>query len=189
MLLGCDISKWNKDNVDCNVGEFTLIKVTEGVTYQDPVSAEYVKNIDDEQLIGAYHFLRADNEKKGNTPEKEATNFVNTLNKLGLLYKAVLVCDYEAGSLGKTDYLLKFLEAVYKMTGVKCLIYCSSSATKAIKNVYDKGYKLWVANYNVAKPTIYNWKEATIWQLTSKPFDIDIFYGSRKDWYRLANKA
>ena len=107
MLLGHDISKWNS-GIDVNTGDFTMMKVTEGVTYVDPKCAEYVRQLNDEQLIGCYHFLRADNEKKGNTPAKEAQNFINQVNKLGLLYKAVLVVDYEAGSIGHEDYLLNF---------------------------------------------------------------------------------
>ena len=35
MLLGHDISKWNS-GIDVNTGDFTMMKVTEGVTYTDP---------------------------------------------------------------------------------------------------------------------------------------------------------
>ena len=188
MLLGHDISKWNS-GIDVNTGDFTMMKVTEGVTYTDPKCAEYVRQSNDEQLLGCYHFLRADNEKKGNTPAKEAKNFINQVSKLGLLYKAVLVVDYEAGSIGHEDYLLNFLNCVYNATGIRPLVYCSGSVTNSLKKVAAAGYKLWVAHYGVAKPTVYNWTKWTMWQFTSKPWDVDLFDGTRSDWYRLANKA
>lgn len=188
MLLGHDISKWNS-GIDVNTGDFTMMKVTEGVTYVDPKCEDYVRQSNDEQLLGCYHFLRADNEKTGNTPAKEAQNFIKQINKLGLLYRAVLVVDYEAGSIGHEAYLLDFLNCVYSATGVRPLVYCSGSVTNNLKKVAAAGYKLWVAHYGVVKPTIYNWSKWTMWQFTSKPWDVDLFDGNRGDWYRLANKA
>lgn len=180
MLIGMDISKWN-DGIDVNAGEFTIMKISEGQTYRDPKANDFRRKFDGRQLLGAYHFLRAD--IKGNHPYKEAENFVNGLLEYDLLYKSLLVCDYEAGSLGHEAYLLQFLEGVKIMTGVKPIVYTGSSATKGLPNIAKAGYELWIAHYNVKSPKIYNWKSALAWQFTSKPFDVDIFNGNENDWY------
>lgn len=186
MLIGRDMSHHNGVS-DVNAGEFTILKVTEGQSWKDPKAKEYVQQLNKQQMIGAYHFLRAD--VKGNHPYKEAENFVNTLLELNLLYKAVLVCDYEGGSLGHEDYLLKFLEGVYIMTGVKPILYTGSAATKPLKRVATAGYELWLAHYGVSSPKFYNWKSCLMWQFTSTPFDINIFNGDESDWYRRTQKS
>lgn len=186
MLIGRDMSHWNSD-CDVNAGEFTIVKLTEGQNYTDPKAKQLLASSTAEQLLGVYHYLRAD--VKGNHPFKEAENFVNRILETGMLYKAVLVVDYEGKSLGHEDYLLQFMQGVEIMTGVKPLVYTSASETRKLKKICDAGYKLWVAHYNVGSPRIYNWKYPSIWQFTSTPFDVNIFYGFKEDWLKLCERS
>lgn len=132
MLIGQDISKWN-NIVDVNAGDFTIIKATEGETYTDPKFKAYVEQLNSTQLVGFYHFIRADIE--GNDAWREAHKFVDTIINAGFMYKSLLVVDYEAKSVGHEDYLLRFLNGVYIMTGIKPIVYCSCSVSKKLNKI------------------------------------------------------
>ena len=148
MLIGQDISHHNT-NVDVNAGDFTVIKATEGQTYVDPQLDNYVKQLKEEQLVGFYHFIRAD--IKSNDAWIEADNFVKTVIGTHYMYKSLLVVDYEAKSVGHEDYLLRFLEGVKIMTGLNPVVYCSCSVAVHSCSTeitsYGKSMCLWPEKY------------------------------------------
>lgn len=181
MLIGQDISHHNT-NVDVNAGDFTVIKATEGQTYVDPQLDNYVKQLKEDQLVGFYHFIRAD--IKNNDAWIEADNFVKTVIGTHYMYKSLLVVDYEAKSVGHEDYLLRFLEGVKIMTGLKPVVYCSCSVAKKLKKVKAQGYEFWIAHYNSAHLKDVEAKSNLMWQFTSSPWDFDIFMGSKEDWIK-----
>jgi GH25 family lysozyme M1 (1,4-beta-N-acetylmuramidase) len=108
-----------------------------------------------------------------------------------------------------------FLDRVYKKTGVKPLIYMSRSVATGDnwKSVSDAGYGLWMAQYlykyyngsdtphvsyqsnpTLRKGSYGSWSSPTIYQYTSEGkdkgysgcLDFNTFYGSSKDWKKLA---
>nr|DAR35704.1 MAG TPA: hypothetical protein [Caudoviricetes sp.] len=186
MLIGQDISKWN-NIVDVNAGDFTIIKATEGETYTDPKFKVYVEQLNSTQLVGFYHFIRADIE--GNDAWREAHKFVDTIINAGFMYKSLLVVDYERKSVGHEDYLLRFLDGVYIMTGIKPIVYCSCSVAKKLNAVREKGYEFWIAHYNTKHIKDSLGKSNLMWQFTSSPWDFDIFYGDRADWIKRTKKS
>lgn len=185
-LLGQDISHHNT-NVDVNAGDFTVIKATEGQSYTDPNFKTYVKQLNEEQLVGCYHFIRAD--IKGNDAWVEADNFVRRVIEAKLMYKSLLVVDYEGKSVGHEDYLLRFLEGVRIMTGIRPIVYCSCSVANKLRSVKAHGYEFWVAHYNTKHLKDAFGRSALMWQFTSSPWDFDIFYGDRNEWIKRTKKS
>lgn len=182
-LIGVDLSHHNYP-FQPNFGQFQIIKATEGSTYIDNRFKQYME--ENRGLVGCYHFARPD--VQGNTPVKEARNFVNTVKPY--LGKVILVLDWEAKALKYSqDYALEFLREVKAQTGITSIIYCPSSATKKLPKVAQEKYPLWVAHYNVKSPRIYNWNSWLLWQFTSKPFDINLFAGTAEDWKKLARQG
>lgn len=186
MLIGQDLSHWNGDNVDVNAGDFVVIKVSQGTTWEDSKAKDYVQRLNSDQLVGCYHYLTASDDI--NKAWLESDHFVKTVIGLGLMYKSLLVVDYENESLGHQDYLLKFLEGVKIMTGLDCVVYCSSSETKKLKKTAKSGYPLWVAHYKCDKPKVNSWNSWLMWQFTYTPWDMDLFNGSKEDWLKLTVK-
>lgn len=184
MLIGGDVSHWNYP-FEVGFAEFQIFKATEGASYIDPRFFEYIKNVDWTEPVGVYHFIRVDNRYRGNTPQKEAENFVNTILKAGILGKVMLICDFEGASVSVKDsenYVLTFLSTVEVMTGIKPIIYVSASVAKKLKRIKNAGYELWVAHYNVKAPDSGCWDKWLMWQFTSLPFDLNLFNGTVKDW-------
>ena len=178
MLIGGDISHYNYP-FEVGFGEFQIYKATEGKSFVDPKLGDYMKEIKNDDLIAFYHFARPD--VKGNTPQLEAQNFVENVKKY--IGKAVFVLDWEGKALKYSEsYAMEWLREVHSLTGVKPMLYTSSSATKNFPRIAKAGYKLWVAHYNVQVPKVYNWSTWTMWQFTSKPFDVDLFNGTVEDW-------
>lgn len=186
MLIGQDISHHNT-NVDVNAGDFTVIKATEGQTYTDPSFKGFVQQLNEEQLVGCYHFIRAD--VCDNNALVEADHFVREVIGAGLMYKSLLVVDYEAKSVGREGYLLRFLDGVKIMTGIKPIVYCSCSVAKRLKRVKAKGYEFWIAHYDAKHIKDSEGKTNLMWQFTSSPWDFDIFYGDRSDWIKRTKKS
>lgn len=182
-LIGVDLSHHNYP-FQPNFGQFQIVKATEGSTYIDNRFKCYMQ--ENTGLMGCYHFARPD--VKGNTPVREALNFVKAVKPY--LGRVILVLDWEAKALNYSeDYALVFLREVKRLTGVTPIIYCSSYATKKLARVAVEKYPLWVAHYNVQSPKIYNWNSWLLWQFTSKPFDMDLFAGTADDWKKLARQG
>lgn len=189
-LLGADMShhnyplNFNPANLD-----FVWLKATEGINHADDkvgtIMHEVAMELDetnngDVPFIGFYHFCRAD---KGNDPVKEAKWFNYITKKLDPENVGMYALDIEAGSILMEDideWANEFCRFFHHQTGKHPLIYCSASSTPKFK-LTSRHNKLWVAHYNTTSPKVYNWKEPTFWQFTSTPFDINIFYGTRKD--------
>jgi hypothetical protein len=126
--------------------------------------------------VTGYHFARPD----GNPtkPREEAAWFVSQLNlQPGMLIPAL---DLErAGSLGTAgliDWVQQWLDEVYRLTGVRPMIYTSPAFWRNYlgntRQFADQGYDvLWVAHWGVSQPSVpaSNWggKGWTFWQYTS----------------------
>ena len=186
MLKGVDIASYQKK--DYPGYDFVIVKATEGRTYINPKWKDQTENaIKNGQLLGLYHYCRPEN----NRPEDEAKFFVDVI--WPYRGKAVLAADWEQVALNYSpEWLLRFMQEVERLTGVKPLLYIQQSA---ISNgqydiIAEAGYKLWMAQYNSYMSSHHGaWTEVTVWQYTSTggALDKDNFYGSREDWLAMAS--
>lgn len=183
-LFGTDQSKWQADQV--TEGSFIICKATEGCGYVDPTcDTKYQLNKNAGKLLGVYHYARPD---LGNTPEEEATFFVNNIR--GYIGEAILVLDWESANKWDVAWAKRWLDKVYELTKVKPITYMSSSVTFAYdwSSVVAGDYGLWVANYgnndgtNHGCPDVGYWDIVAMHQYTSVPLDKDEFFGDENTW-------
>lgn len=186
MLKGIDISEWQAISPTAyKAYDFIVIKATEGKTYDDPNMSSHAQNaLNNGQLIGFYHYARPEN----NSAEDEAEHFLRVVKPY--IGKAVLALDYEGTALRYgAEWALKWLDAVYKKTGVRPMIYLQGSQVKNYKSVMEKDYGLWVAHWGVDTPSIAPWSFYAMWQYRGDPLDLDLFNGDREAWKAYANPA
>lgn len=179
MLAGIDVSSWQGEiNVRDMAVDFVIAKATEGAGfYVNPLCDFVVQQcIASGKKWGFYHFA------SGDSPEAEARFFVdNTRDYFG---HGIPVLDFEGDAIeswGVTG-AKTFLDAVYRETGIKPLIYMSESVCNRFdwSSVANGDYGLWVAKYpNVAHPTfddigkmsfelnVGEWAVIAIWQFAS----------------------
>lgn len=191
-MLGCDMSHWDaaryKEILPSQ--EFAIIKATEGKTSSDrylDILFNFFMSVCDskdvelkDRCYGFYHYAHPEL----NSPEEEARNF---LSKVGHQAGRALYClDWE-GKAWKCSprWARAWLDYVFRETGVKPLLYTSSSYLSNLGAVASGDYGLWVASYRKTKPAkVTPWKFAAIWQYSSTPYDHDIFYGDAKTWHK-----
>lgn len=182
-LQGTDQSNWQANQI--TEGEFIICKATEGINYVDPTcDAKYQMNKKAGKLLGVYHFARPEY----NSAESEAEFFVNNIK--GYVGEAILVLDWESPNKWDVAWAKRWLDKVKALTGIKPLIYMSSSVTFAYdwSSVVNGDYGLWVANYgnndgsNHGCPDVGYWPFVAIHQYTSNPLDKDEFFGDANTW-------
>lgn len=210
-LNGIDISnhqgKANMDLasvLDKTKTDFVIVKATEGTTFVDAYCDKFYQIAKKKgKGLGFYHFARPEN----NTAKAEAKFFYeNTKNYFG---EAIPILDWESSGKANVAWAKEWLDEVYRLTGVRPIIYMSESVVNAYnwKSVADANYGLWVAkyrdygvdsNYDMSnagtEPSVKYWKFYAMWQWTSsgrltgysKNLDCNIFYGSREAWNKYA---
>lgn len=182
VMLGCDLSHHNYGAINPSYLDFVILKATEGKTWTDSAMDAYVQLMadtvpDSPPFIGFYHYARPEN----NAPEEEVENFLKKIEPhIGNCFCAL---DYEQTAFNQKKYnhdewAMKWCELVLQKTGTKPLIYTSSAYVHHFMGTMSV-FPLWVAHYDVLKP---HSKRCTmnplIWQFSSKPFDVDILYGT-----------
>lgn len=187
MLNGVDISSY-QNRVDYNSYDFVLIKASEGNNWKDPGLDRHLTGLfgttdptpQDTKNYGFYHYARPE---LGNSPEQEAKSFLSFIS--GQVRHCVMALDWEGTALSYSpDWALKWLEYVYKQTGVKPLLYIQASQAKLSKYtpIANADFGLWVAHWGVEQPTYSNWKNWAIWQYQGSPLDLDYFNGGTAQW-------
>lgn len=206
-LKGIDISKWQTgidlSKVDC---DFVIVKATEGIGYVDRKCDSFYQQAKRlGKKLGFYHFARPRNDAV-----REAQYFYNnTKNYFG---EAIPILDWEAENKSDVAWAKRWLDEVYRLSGVKPLIYMSESVANAYNwsSVANADYGLWVAkyrdnnpdyNYNMAnagtRPRVKWWKFYCMWQWTSSGrlngysgnLDCNVFYGDGTTWDKYAGKS
>ena len=192
MMQGCDLSHWDagryKNILMDETTKFVIIKATEGKTgfdrYCDILYNFYTSVHDrigtpaEDRLYGFYHYAHPELNK----PEEEARNFLSRVGHHA--GKAMFCLDWE-GRAWKCSprWARAWLDYVYRETGVKPLLYTSSSYLSNLGCVAEGDYGLWVAAYRKQKPAkVTPWKFAAMWQYSSTPYDHDLFYGNEETW-------
>jgi GH25 family lysozyme M1 (1,4-beta-N-acetylmuramidase) len=202
-LYGYDISKWQSVGTGDSAKDFLIIKATEGVGYVDgSCDKHYQRAKKQGKLLGHYHFARPDLNTGTAGAVKEAQFFVNnTRNYFG---ESIPVLDWEQpGTTGQVSWAKAWLDEVYRLTGVRPLIYMSASVVNGNNwSSISGNYGLWIAGYpnaynvkNPPTPTVGNmpykigsWKFWAIWQYSSSAgtLDRDIANMDKTGWLKYA---
>ena len=206
-LNGIDISNWQRgidlSKVPC---DFVIAKATEGIGYVDKSCDGFIQQAKRlGKKLGFYHFARPRNDAV-----REAQYFYNnTKNYFG---EAIPILDWEAENKSDVAWAKRWLDEVYRLSGVKPVIYMSESVANAYNwsSVANADYGLWVAkyrdnnpdyNYNMANagshPNVKWWKFYCMWQWTSSGrlngyggnLDCNVFYGDGTTWDKYAGKS
>ena len=143
-----DISNW-QNGIDLetlfreNPLDGVIIKSTEATGYVNPNLKAWAEWLNGNgKLWGVYHFC------SGADAIAEAEFFFNTVRPY--IGKCVPCADYEADALKRgTAWLKDFLDEFYRLSGVRCLVYCSQSVTQSqnFTDIAKDGYRLWMAQY------------------------------------------
>lgn len=201
-----DISNW-QNGIDLatlfkeNPLDGVIIKATEATGYVNPMFktwAEWLTN--NGKLWGTYHFL------SGGDAVAEAEHFYATVKRY--IGKCIPCADYEADALKRgAAWLKEFLDEFQRLSGIKCLVYCSQSVTQSqnFAEIANAGYRLWMAQYADYSP-VYGfvdnpWHKGSVapfngWQMHQYTscgvlkgwksyLDFDKFYGTADDWKAL----
>lgn len=202
-LYGEDVSRWQSVGTGDSAKDFLIVKATEGVGYVDgSCDKHYQRAKKQGKLLAHYHFARPDLNKGTAGAVKEAQFFVNnTRNYFG---ESIPILDWEQpGTTGQVSWAKAWLDEVYRLTGVRPLIYTSASVVNGNNWSSVSGdYGLWIAGYpsaynvkNPPTPTVKNmpykigsWKFWAIWQYSSSAgtLDRDIANMDRTGWLKYA---
>lgn len=161
-----------------------MFKATEGTYFVDRFCDGFINQAKRKKKVwGVYHFISKEN------PEKQADFFYK--NCKGYIHKGVLCLDYEgSGALG-VNHAKRFLDRLYKLTGVRALIYMNVSTMRNGGNWTSvaKNHGLWLAYPSSSQylPTPKYWKQVTMLQHSWSPYDKDIFFGTFTAWNKIAN--
>ena len=181
-----------------------IVKATQGTSYVNPYFGEWSAWLNGNQKPwGTYHYCIGEDAKA------EAQFFYNAVKPF--IGTVVPAADYEEQSAMQrgTVWLKEFLDEFYRISGVRCLVYCSQSVTQSqnFNAIAQAGYQLWMAQYADYNP-VYGfldnpWHKGSVspfmgWvmhQYTSSGIlngwrsrlDLDKFYGNASDWKALAH--
>ena len=211
MLNGIDIASYQKGIVPAKLTstDFVIVKFTQGVDYINPyANQQYSGAKSAKKLLGAYHYAEGGNAKA------EAAFFVKTVgSRVG---ECILALDWEGnqnppfGTGKDVTWCKTWLDEVYRLTGVRPLIYMSKSVCRKWNwKPVAASYKLWCAQYASNALTNYQsspwtdgagfgaWSRDTIRQYSSHGrikgydanIDIDRAYLTADEWKALAKPA
>ena len=137
MLKGCDVSNW-QSKMGFSGYDFVMIKASEGINFVDKMMPTHLNQA---KLAGCkygfYHYARPD---YGNSASDEAMFF---LAQVSPYLPAMLALDWEGAALKyDTTWTLEFLTKCYSETGIRPLLYTSSSVAsgKSYRKIWTKGF-------------------------------------------------
>lgn len=203
VLFGNDVSSNNgTSNVDLINNDFSIVKISEGISYYNPSAYQQSKEVQDiGKLLGYYHWLTP-----GIDAVAQAKYFLAGVGTDAYIDNIVLALDYEENGLTGNE-AKPFLDYVYKITGKRPLIYMSGSWAGGKDGTFDwndicNDYALWMAgglnykqnlNYNQYNQDVFGlvnfWKTITIWQYSSNPYDRNALFGDASTWKKLGSKV
>ena len=213
-ILGIDVSAIqgtiNWSQVASEGKSFAFVKATKGICYTDSKFYTNMANGNSAGVkLGAYHFALPED----NSAVSEANYFVNVASAyIGAGYlPPVLDLEDPAGtclnntlalsnffsSSALTAWVQTFMTTVQNATGVKPILYTSSSIASYLNSSLN-GYKLWIANPGTSSSTpptnIGNWSTWAFKQYSwtgtvagINPVDLDVFNGTLTDFNNLIN--
>lgn len=182
--LGTDLSHHNILDLEaCGRQEFIFLKASEGRSYIDNKMNVYLTQLANKYhfaqipFIGFYHFAHPEL----NTPLGESRFYLDVIkNHIG---NCIPILDYEDKALrikNSENWALEWLNDVRAKTGSTPVFYVQASALKNYPTILAN-YPVWVACYSEdSRKGKYKREieQSTFIQITSHPFDVDIFKGS-----------
>lgn len=194
MLKGIDISNYQQKISFTNY-DFVIMKASEGVGYKDIMLDTHYNSLhgssdgkpDHNKLYGFYHYARPET---GNTARAEADYFLSLVGHHAK--NCIFALDWEGNStMCSPTWAHQWLKRVYEKTGVKPLIYMSSSecCTGKYQAISADDYGLWVAHWGVSQPTYRDFPVYALWQYTSTPLDTNMFNGDVNTWDKYVGRT
>ena len=198
MKKGIDLSYWQKnidwrevDNASLN---FVYIKLTEGVTYIDPIAVSHIGNSKLHQLkIGYYHFAKLENnDDMTKCGYQEAFFFNEQLKQYSIDSDLAPALDIEVNKLkfapDKVDLFINAFRDRMRVYGFPDIIIYSypSYLNTFLPDNHEQGdCPLWIADPNSTTTPILprGWTDWTIWQYnsTNKIGDVVVDWNYCKD--------
>lgn len=207
-LNGVDIASYQSgiNPARLSTTDFVIVKFTQGTRYLNPhADRQYSVAKAAGKLLGAYHYA------EGKSATAEAQYFVKHIgNRIG---ECILALDWEGNQnsvfcTGKdAAWCKEFLDEVFRLTGVRPLIYMSKSVCRKYNwSSVAAEYPLWCAQYKSNSTTDYQsnpwtdnngfgaWERDTIRQYSSHGriagydanIDLDLAYMSAEEWRAMA---
>lgn len=181
---GIDEASYQNSNIGAYPGaKFTIVKTTEGLSYQNPKARSQVISAKQASIpVGGYHYAHFG--ANSNQAIQEANYAIQVTKNIGIPTGSLFACDWETGSgnvtggnmENNTNAILAFMDTVAR-AGYKPLLYSGKELltnnvhTKTVTDKY--GDCLWVAYYKVEgrqDTADFNWfptmDHVAIWQFT-----------------------
>lgn len=207
-LNGVDIASYQSgiNPAKLTTTDFVIVKFTQGTTYLNPYAdRQYSVAKAAGKLLGAYHYAEGKNAKS------EAQYFVKCIGNR--VKECVLALDWEGnqnsvfGTGKDVAWCKEYLDEVYRLTGVRPLIYMSKSVCRKYNwSSVAANYPLWCAQYKSNSTTDYQsspwtdnngfgaWERDIIRQYSSHGriagydanIDLDLAYMSAEEWRAMA---
>ena len=190
---GIDEASYQSENIASYPGaRFTIVKTTEGLSYQNPKARSQVINAKQAGIsVGGYHYAHFS--ANSNQAIQEGNFAVQVAKNTGIPLDSLYAADWETGSGNvtsgnkedNTNAILAFMDVVAK-AGYKPFLYSGKALLENnidTKKITDKyGDCLWVAYYKIEgrqDTADFNWfptmDHVAIWQFTDnwKGMEID----------------
>lgn len=151
-MYGIDISNHQRTiNLSAGRYDFAIFKATEGVNFKDASFDKFAVQLTKlGKLIGCYHYARPDRrtDMGKDAAILEADWFIKTMEKAGLIGKAILILDWEQDPTDNFQWAKTWLDRVYEITKVKPFIYANTSVIhKKGSSLVTTKYPVWVASW------------------------------------------
>lgn len=190
---GIDEASYQSENIASYPGaRFTIVKTTEGLSYQNPKARSQVINAKQAGIpVGGYHYAHFS--ANSNQAIQEGNFAVQVAKNTGIPLDSLYAADWETGSGNvtsgnkedNTNAILAFMDVVAQ-AGYKPFLYSGKALLENnidTKKITDKyGDCLWVAYYKIKgrqDTADFNWfptmDHVAIWQFTDnwKGMEID----------------
>ena len=193
-----DVSGWQSADITRVVdADAAIVKITEGSGYVNP---SWRSQIDwtrqTGKACGGYHYA------DGGDVASEVNHYLGQFN--GYVGRCVLALDWESNgnrAWGNGDWVRQWVNQVYSRTRVWPIVYVQDSAVSQIPSDVRSHCMLWKAQYASMNAT--GW-QSTPWNAGSRgegmvqyastgylngrgPLDLNLFFGERDAWQKIAN--
>lgn len=193
-----DVSGWQSADVTRVVdADAAIVKITEGGGYVNPSwrsQTDWARQTG--KACGGYHYA------DGGNVTAEVNHYLNQFS--GYVGQCVLALDWESNgnaAWGNGDWVRQWVNQVYSRTKVWPIVYVQDSAVYQIPSDVRAHCMLWKAQYASMNAT--GW-QSTPWNAGSKgegmvqyastgylngvgPLDLNLFFGERDAWQKIAN--
>lgn len=191
MLNGVDISSHNGDvNIPAMTDtDFVIVKLTEGLTYDNPYAYKAGEVLASGKLLGCYHYAR------NNDAENEARHFLDLFEQYK--GKAIPVLDWEEDQ--GVEWVNRWVRFVHGTTGIWPWIY--ANPWRFNQGGVEVNCDRWIAAYPNEREAYYSTDPGNVpntdgsvcaWQYSSNGrvtgyagrIDINHYYGDSDSWQR-----